>query len=282
MTTAPLRRRSALYMPASNPRAIAKARSLPCDVVILDLEDAVAPGEKAAARATMVAECRVGGFGDRALVVRINGLDTPWGTADAEAVAGLALDAVLVPKIASDRDLVAARAAIGPDGPALWAMIETCAGILALPGIVAAASSATLTALVAGTNDLAKEMRCRPGTDRMPLIHALAATVTAARAAGLLALDGVCNALDDPDRLAREALQGATLGFDGKTLIHPSQIAAANSAFGPAPEQVAWAHRVVDAFADDANAARGAIRLDGAMVERLHLEEAKAILALAG
>jgi len=282
MTTAPLRRRSALYMPASNPRAIAKARSLPCDVVILDLEDAVAPGEKAAARATMVAECRAGGFGHRALVVRINGLDTPWGAADAEAVAGLALDAILVPKIASDRDLVAARAAVGPEGPALWAMIETCPGILALPGIVAAASSATLTALVAGTNDLAKEMRCRPGTDRMPLIHALAATVTAARATGLLALDGVCNALDDPERLAREALQGATLGFDGKTLIHPSQIAAANSAFGPAPAQVAWAHSVVDAFADDANAALGAIRLDGAMVERLHLEEARAILALAG
>ena len=275
------RRRSALYMPASNPRAIAKARNLPCDVVILDLEDAVAPDEKAAARDRVVAEVAAGGFGARELVVRVNALDTVWGADDIAAMRDIGVDAVLVPKIASAADLAAVRAALGIDGPPIWAMIETCGGVLELPAIARAARESRLTALIAGTNDLAKELRCRPGIDRTPLVPALMAIVTAARSAGLVALDGVCNALDDPARLAAEAEQGASFGYDGKTLIHPAQIAAANTAFGPTPDQLAWARRVVAAFADGANADKGAIRLDGEMVERLHLAEAKAMLALA-
>lgn len=275
------RRRSALYMPASNPRAIAKARSLACDVVILDLEDAVAPDEKAAARDRVVAEVGTGGFGTRELVVRINALDTPWGADDIAALRSIGIDAVLVPKISGAADLAAVRAALGTDGPPIWAMIETCGGVLELPAIARAAAGSRLTALIAGTNDLAKELRCLPGVDRMPLIPALMAIVTAARAAGLVALDGVCNALDDPARLAAEAEQGVGLGYDGKTLIHPAQIAVANTAFGPAPDQLEWAQTVVAAFADGATADKGAIRLNGEMVERLHLAEAEAMLAQA-
>lgn len=274
------RRRSALYMPASNARAIAKARGLACDVVILDLEDAVAPDEKARARDQALAAVREGGFGPRELVVRINGLDTPWGTEDAAVFAGETVDAILVPKVSGTGDLSAARAALGADGPAIWAMIETCDGILSLPDIADAAGRHRLTALIAGTNDLAKAMRCRPGPDRLPLLPALAQTVTAARAAGIAVFDGVCNAIDDPDRLAAECAQGAAFGFDGKTLIHPSQIDVANAAFGRSAEDIAWARRVIAAFADAGNADKGAIRLDGEMVERLHLAEAEAIVSL--
>ncbi len=273
------RRRSALYMPASNARAIAKARTLDCDVVILDLEDAVAPDEKAAARGRVVEAVREGGFGGRELVVRVSGLGTPWFTDDVAAVRAIGLAAVLVPKVSSVADLTAVRAALGEGGPPIWAMIETCAAILALPTLTAAAAETGLTALIAGTNDLAKEMRCRLGTDRMPLIPALAATVMAARAAGIVALDGVCNALDDTTRFAAECAQGAMLGFDGKTLIHPSQIDIANAGFGPSEEELAWARKVVAAFEDAENADKGAIRLDGQMVERLHLVEAEAMLA---
>ena len=267
--------RSALYLPASNERAIAKARTLTCDAVILDLEDAVAPEQKAAARARAVAALD-DGFGDRTVVVRINGRDTPWGADDAAAVRKAA--AVLVPKVSGPADLAAARAAIGP-GPALWAMVETCAGVLALPAIAAAARENGLAALVVGTNDLAKEMRCRPDAARTPLMPALTQVVLAARAAGIVALDGVLNALDDPDRLAAECRQGAMLGFDGKTLIHPGQIAAADAAFGPTAEEIAWAEAVVKAFADPESTGKGAIRLEGAMVERLHLAEAERMLA---
>lgn len=273
------RRRTALYMPASNARAIAKARDLACDVVILDLEDAVAPDEKARAREQVVADVRSGGFGDRELVVRINGLDTPWGADDAAAVGAIGADAVLVPKVSRVDDLAEVRALLGADGPPVWAMIETCAGVLALPALAEAARPMRLAALVAGANDLAKEMRCRPGADRMPLIPALAGIVMAARAAGIAALDGVCNALDAPERLAAECAQGAMLGFDGKTLIHPAQLVAAHAAFGPSAKDLAWAHAVIAAFAVPENADKGAIRLDGQMVERLHLAEAEAMVA---
>ena len=274
------RRRSALYMPASNARAIAKARTLDCDVVILDLEDAVAPDEKAAARDRVVEAVREGGFGERELVVRVNGLGTPWYADDIAAIRATGVDAVLVPKVSSVADLLTVRASLGEDGPPIWAMIETCAAILELPALSVAAAETRLTALVAGTNDLAKEMRCRLGADRMPLIPALTATIMAARAAGIVALDGVCNALDDPPRFTAECAQGATLGFDGKTLIHPSQIEAANAGFGPSDEELAWARKVVAAFQDPEHADKGAIRLNGQMVERLHLAEAAAMLAL--
>jgi citrate lyase subunit beta/citryl-CoA lyase len=274
----PSRRRTALFMPATNERAIAKARTLDCDVVILDLEDAVAPDEKARARDRIAAEVHAG-FGSRELVVRINALDTPWGADDAAAVRGIGVDAVLVPKVSGVADLAAARVALGQEGPPIWAMIETCAGVLALPAMAAAAREMRLGALIAGTNDLAKEMRCRPGADRMPLVPALAAIVMAARAAGLVALDGVCNAIDAPERLAAECAQGAALGFDGKTLIHPAQIAAARAAFAPSEAELAWAHAVIAAFSAPEHADKGAIRLDGQMVERLHLAEAAAMVA---
>jgi citrate lyase subunit beta/citryl-CoA lyase len=263
------RRRSALYMPASNARAVAKARTLDCDVVILDLEDAVAPDEKAAARDRVVEAVREGGFGARELVVRVNGLGTPWYADDIAAVRTTGIAAVLVPKVSSVADLVTVRASLGEDGPPIWAMIETCAAILALPSLSAAAAETRLIALIAGTNDLAKEMRCRLGSDRMPLIPALTATVMAARAAGIIALDGVCNALDEPTRFTAECA----------TLIHPSQIDAANAGFAPSDEELAWARDIVAAFARRENADKGAIRLGGQMVERLHLAEAEAMLA---
>ncbi len=273
------RRRSALYMPASNARAIAKARTLDCDVVILDLEDAVAPDEKTAARDRVVEAVREGGFGSRELVVRVNGLGTPWYADDVAAVREIGVGAVLVPKVSYPVDLETVRASLGEDGPPIWAMIETCAAILSLPTLSQAASATRLTALIAGTNDLAKEMRCRLGPDRTPLMPALTATVMAARAAGIVALDGVCNALDDAPRFAVECAQGAMLGFDGKTLIHPSQIEAANAGFAPSEEELARARLIVATFAKPENADKGAIRLDGQMVERLHLAEAEAMLA---
>ncbi|SEN43934.1 citrate lyase subunit beta / citryl-CoA lyase [Sphingomonas gellani] len=269
-------RRSALFLPASNARAVAKARGLDADVVILDLEDAVVPEAKAAAREAAVAAVRGGGWGNRELVVRVNGLDTEWAADDLSALSGIDADAVLLPKVSSPDTLAQARALLG-EGPALWAMVETARGVLTLPAIADAGYG--LAVLVAGTNDLAREMRCRPGSSRAPLVSALTGIVLAARAAGLGVLDGVCNAIGDGDLLDAECRQGRDLGFDGKTLIHPSQIAAANTAFAPDPEEVAWAQRVVDAFAQDD---RGAIRLDGRMVERLHLEEARRTLALAG
>ncbi len=270
-------RRSALFLPASNPRAIAKARTLPCDVVILDLEDAVAPDMKDMARDAAVAAIRDGGFGTRELVIRINAVGSEWGDADLAAVAAARPDAVLIPKVGDAAALERARAVLGHDGPALWAMIETAAAVAGLGGIVGATG---LTALVAGTNDLAADLRCDPGDDRAPLLAALSAVVLHARAAGLVALDGVCNAIDDPERVARACEQGRRWGFDGKSLIHPGQIDAANAAFAPTAAEVAWAARVVAAFAAPDAAGKGAIRVDGAMVERLHLAAADRIVAL--
>ncbi len=271
--------RSALFLPASNPRAIAKARTLDSDAVILDLEDAVAPDAKDGARDAAVAAVREGGFGERRLVVRTNGLDTEWAAADLAALASAQPAAVLIPKVDDVATLTAARAALGPGVP-LWAMIETCRGILSLPAIAEAAREVGLAALIAGTNDLAKDMRLPAPPAPETLLPLRVQIVVAARAGGMIALDGVCNALDAPDRLAAECAEGRRLGFDGKTLIHPNQIAAANRGFGPSEEEIAWAQRVVAAFADPVQAALGAIRLDGQMVERLHLAEAERILTL--
>ena len=266
--------RSALYMPASNARAIDKARGLDCDAVILDLEDAVAPEAKANARAQAIAAAQAGGFGARTLVLRVNALDTEWGKADCEEAVGAGFDAVLLPKVSHPRHIATARAILGEIS--LWAMIETCGAMLALPAIAAAPG---LACLVAGTNDLAKEMRCTPGADRLPLLPHLTAIVTACRAHGLIALDGVSNVLSDTPELAAECAQGAAFGFDGKTLIHPAQIVPANRAFAPSQAQVAWAQAVIAAFALPENAAKGAIRVHGEMVERLHLAEAERVVA---
>ncbi|MDB5709526.1 MAG: CoA ester lyase [Sphingomonas bacterium] len=271
--------RSALYMPASNARAIEKARSLPADAIILDLEDSVAPDAKVLAREQAIGAARDGGFGARPLVLRVNGLDTEWGGADCRAAAGVGFDAILLPKVSHPDDLSAARALLGP--VPLWAMIETCAAMLALPAIVGAAKTHDLRCLILGPNDLAKDMRCTPGADRMPLLPHLVAIVTAARAYGLIALDGVCNAIGDTALLEAECAQGAGLGFDGKTLIHPSHIDIANAAFAPSAERIAWARRIIAAFTLPENADKGAIQLGGEMIERLHLAEAERVVGLA-
>lgn len=273
-------RRSVLYMPASNARAVEKARDLPCDVVILDLEDAVAPEQKTSARDAAVAAVRAGGFGHRELIVRANALDTEWGADDLAALGASGADAVLLPKVSDVAALHAARQALVGDTP-LWAMVETARGVVNLPEIVDASQDVGLAALVVGTNDLAKELRCRPGKTRAPLLPILTQVVLAARMAGLVALDGVINVLDEEAAIKAECAQGLEWGFDGKTLIHPAQIAAANRVFSPASAEIAWAETVVAAFDLPEHAARGAIRVEGKMVERLHLEEARRTLALA-
>jgi citrate lyase subunit beta/citryl-CoA lyase len=272
-------RRSALFLPASNPRAVAKARTLDADVVILDLEDAVAPEAKPDARAAAIAAMRED-FGRRERVIRANALDTEWGEADVAALRDAAVDAVLLPKVSDVATVARARALLGPGIP-LWIMVETAQAILDLRAIAAAAAGHGLTALVAGTNDLAKELRCRPGDARAPLIPALTHIVTAARAYGLLALDGVSNAIDAPDRVAAECEQGRDLGFDGKTLIHPSQIDPANRVFAPDADEVAWARTILAAFDAPEAEGKGAIRVEGRMVELLHRDEARRTVAMA-
>jgi citrate lyase subunit beta/citryl-CoA lyase len=274
-------RRSALYMPASNARAIEKARSLACDIVILDLEDAVAPEAKPAARDQAVEAVRAGGFGRREVVIRCNGLDTPWGADDLAAAASAGPDAVLAPKISSPADIAACDAALAaaPAHTRLWAMIETCAAVLELKAI-ASARQGRLGALVVGLNDLAKEMHGRQTPDRGPHVPVLTLTVAAARANGLIALDSVCNALDDADLLERQCRQGAEIGFDGKTLIHPGQLEIANRLFSPEPDEVAWARAVIAAFAAPENAGKGALRVEGRLAERLHLGEAERLVAI--
>jgi citrate lyase subunit beta / citryl-CoA lyase len=270
-------RRSVLYMPASNVRAMEKARSLACDVVVLDLEDAVAPEAKAEARAQAVQAIGQGGFGGREVVLRVNGLDTPWGADDLAAAARARPDAVLAPKVSSAADARAYAAPLGADLP-LWVMIETCAALFALGEIVRATTS--LEALVVGANDLAKEMRCRLDLERAPLSAALSLTVAAGRMAGLAVLDAVYNDLEDAEGLARQCRQGVDFGFDGKTLIHPNQIAAANQTFSPAADELAWARTVAAAFDAPENAGKGVLRVEGRMVERLHLDQARRLIAV--
>ncbi len=272
-------RRSALYMPGSNARAMEKARSLPCDVVILDLEDAVAPDAKVAAREAVAAALAVGGFGPREVVVRVNGLDTPWGRDDLAMFGNCGAAAVLVPKVSSAAEVRAVDALLGGE-TRLWVMIETCAAMFRLEDIAAASKDTRLDLFVAGTNDLAKEMRCVLDTGRSALATGLFLMLAAARAHGLSVLDGVFNQLDDPEGLAQQCAQGAAMGFDGKTLIHPSQIETANAAFSPAADAVAWAGVVVDAFAAPEAAGAGVLKVQGKMVELLHLEEARRTLAI--
>ncbi|MBW3558309.1 MAG: CoA ester lyase, partial [Proteobacteria bacterium] len=274
--------RSALYLPASNIRALAKARALPCDAVILDLEDAVAPEAKTAAREQALAALREG-FGERAAVLRVNGIDTPWGREDLAAAVEAKPHAVLAPKVEDPASLRTYHEALGgaPEAVQLWAMVETPRAVLNLPEIAAAADGARLAGLVVGLNDLAQALRARWTPGRAAFSGVLQATVVAARAHGLVALDAVFNDLDDAAGLEAECRQGRELGFDGKTVIHPRQIEAANRAFSPADTELAWARAVVTAFADPANAGRGALRVANGMVERLHLLEAERLLAAA-
>ena len=283
MTDTPRPRRSALYMPASNAKAIEKARSLPCDVVILDLEDAVAPEAKHTARMQAVEAVKAGGFGRREVVIRTNGLDTPWGADDLAIAAGAGADAILVPKVSSAADVKAYDAAIekAPAGTKLWAMIETCAALFALNEIAATAKDTRLTTWVMGTNDLAKEMRCHQTADRAPFWGPLSLSVAAARAHDLTILDGVYNDIENIDGLVDVCQQGVAFGFDGKTLIHPRQIEPANAAFSPSDEELAWSKTIAAAFDLPENAAKGVIRVEGRMVERLHLAQAVRLIAIA-
>lgn len=262
--------RSVLFAPAVNARALEKARGLDCDAVVIDLEDAVGPDQKAEARAAAVAAL-VEGFDGKTVAVRINGLDTPWGAEDLAVIAGTAADAVVIPKAGSAAAIEQART--GSGGKPVWAMIETLAGVLNLASI---ASAEGLEALLLGQNDLAAEMDCRPGADRAPLHLAMSLVVSAARLRGLAALDGVFNDVGDAEGFARECRQGRAFGFHGKTLIHPGQIAAANAAYSPSDEETAWAEAVVAAFADSP---AGVLKVEGRMVERLHLDQARRILS---
>ena len=276
-------RRSALYMPASNAKAIDKARTLACDVVILDLEDAVAPDAKAAAREQAVAAVKAGGFGRRELVIRCNGLDTPWGADDLAAAAAAGPDAILVPKVNDAAGVQAYDAAMAsaPGSTALWAMIETCASLFNLPQIAAASASTRMRCWVMGTNDLAKEMRARQTPDRAPFHAALSLSVAAARMYGLTILDGVYNDIDNEPGLTAICEQGVDFGFDGKTLIHPKQVEICNRVFSPSPAEVEWAKAVIAAFELPENQNKGAIRVEGRMAELLHLSQAVQLVAVA-
>jgi citrate lyase subunit beta/citryl-CoA lyase len=267
-------------MPASNARAIDKARTLACDVVILDLEDAVAPESKDVARRHAVEAIKAGGFGRREVVIRVNGLDTPWGRDDLAAAAASGVQVVLAPKVSTPDDVVAYDAALG--GPAtLWVMIETCRALFHLDAIGCRVRDTRLSAWVIGTNDLAKEMRCRLDVSRMPLLAPLCMAVAAARAHGLPILDGVFNIIEADDGLKQQCVQGADLGFDGKTLIHPRQIGAANAAFSPDADEVAWSKAVIEAFDAVEGTGKGVLRVAGQMVERLHLARARQVVAVA-
>jgi citrate lyase subunit beta/citryl-CoA lyase len=276
-------RRSVLYMPGSNARALEKARSLPADALILDLEDAVAPDAKAAARDLACAAVQAGGYGHRELVMRVNALDTPWGAADIAAAASAAPDAVLVPKPGTAADILRAAEALSnagaPDKTRLWAMVETPLAILNLKEI--ASASPRLACLVMGTNDLVKETRADLSANRRPALYWLSATVTAARAFGLDALDGVYNNFKDAAGFRAECVHGRRLGFDGKTLIHPDQVATANEVFAPPEADVAWARKVIAAFEAPENAGKGVITMEGRMVELLHAEMARRTVAIA-
>jgi len=283
--TAPAPLRSVLYMPASNPRAMAKARGLPSDAVALDLEDAVAPEAKADARAALVEEACAGGFGHRRLIGRINALSTPWGGDDLHALAGAPINALLVPKVDSEADIVMLSRAMDRAGyPAhvpLWVMIETPRAVLAIERIAATAASTRLGGFVLGLNDLAKDTGMVQAPGRAVFLPVLVQVVLAARANGLVMLDGVCNAIDDPARIESECVQARDLGFDGKTLIHPAQIDIANRVFAPAPAELDEARAIVAAFADPANAGKGALKVGGKMAELLHRDIAASLIAKA-
>ena len=274
-------RRSVLYMPGSNARALEKARSLPADALILDLEDAVAPDAKDLARSQVCDAVKAKGFGKREVIVRVNGLSTPWGEHDLKAAADAQPDAILVPKIESARELNTIEAMLGGADAAIavWAMIETPRAILNLAAI--AAAGGRLACFVMGTNDLIKEVRGVHTQDRMNLAAALGLSVLAARANGIAAIDGVYNDIQNADGFKATCTQARAFGFDGKTLIHPSQIEPCNAAFAPSAEEVAAARQLIAAFELPENKGKGAIKVDGRMVELLHAEIARGTVAMA-
>jgi citrate lyase subunit beta/citryl-CoA lyase len=280
-------RRSVLYMPGSNHRALEKAKTLDADALILDLEDAVAPDAKERARAAVVTAVKAGGYGRREIAIRINGLATPWGKEDLATAAKAGADAILIPKVASADELIAVRALLhrigAPARLALWTMMETPLAVINAAELAAAGPAATfpLTIFVLGTNDLAKETRVGMGAGRMAMLPWLSTCVLAARTASIDVIDGVFNDLGDEAGLRAECEQGRLLGMDGKTLIHPSQIGPCNEVFSPTAAEVEWSRKVIAAFEAPENAGMGAISLEGRMVELLHADMARRVVEIA-
>ncbi|MDX2308025.1 MAG: CoA ester lyase [Hyphomicrobium sp.] len=280
-------RRSVLYMPGQNARALEKAKSLPADALILDLEDSVAPEAKVEAREQVCAMVREGGYGRREIVIRPNALETIWGTGDLLAAAATAPDAILIPKVAQAGDIISAakilKSVNAPEKTRLWAMMETPQAILNAREIAATAMDPEnrLECLVMGTNDLLKESRARALDNRFAIVPWLALTVVAARAYGLDIIDGVYNDFRDETGFRSECEHGRTLGMDGKTLIHPSQVSPCNEIFTPTDEEVTWSKKIIDAFNQPANLHKGVITVEGKMVERLHLVMARRTASIA-
>jgi citrate lyase subunit beta/citryl-CoA lyase len=280
-------RRSALYMPGSNERALEKAKSIPADALIFDLEDAVAPEAKVKAREQVCAAVKEGGYGGREVVIRVNALETPWGAADIVAACEAAPDAVLVPKVIHSGDIISAAKLLqsvhAPETVRLWAMMETPMAILNARTIAATAvyKDNRLSCLVMGTNDLIKESRARALHDRFAVVPWLAMTLLASRAYKLDILDGVYNDFRDEAGLREECEKGRILGMDGKTLIHPSQVGPCNEIFSPTQEEVDWSRKIIDAFGQPENEKKGVIVVDGHMVERLHFGMAQRTVDIA-
>jgi len=285
MTVRP--RRSVLYMPGSNARALEKAKTLPVDGIILDLEDSVAPDAKETARKQVCDAVKAGGFGHREVMIRINGIDTPWHADDLSAAAHAAPDAIVVPKVSNDNTLELVGRRLLDMGTAhrtrVWAMIETPLAIFNILAIAAAArdSETRLSGFIMGTNDLAKDTRARLVPGRTPMLPWLSQCVLAARHYGIDILDGVYNDIGNAQGFTEECRQGVEFGFDGKTLIHPSQIEACNAAFSPSPDEVAWARKMIAAFDLPENKTKGVVSIDGRMVERLHADMARRTVAVA-
>ncbi len=278
----PRPRRSVLYMPAANARALEKAKAIDADALIFDLEDAVAPDAKEAAREGACAAVDSGEYGHRELTIRCNGLDTPWGRDDVAAAGAVAPSAVVIPKVSSVTELATVSALLdgagAPDTTRIWAMIETPGGIAKARTI---AGFERVDAVVMGTNDMAKELRATITPDRAALVPHLATCLVAAREAGVTALDGVYNDISDAEGFAAVCEQGATLGFDGKTLIHPSQVEPCNDAFSPSLDELDFHRQVIEAFEAAVADGRGVVTVDGKMVENLHVDEARRAIALA-
>lgn len=280
-------RRSVLYMPGSNARALDKAKEIPADALILDLEDAVAPDAKEEARAQVSSAVKGGGYGKRELVIRVNGLDTPWGRDDIAAAVAAGPHAILVPKINSASDVERAEEALSDAGAKpglqLWCMIETPLATLNIQSIAQKAREpgSRMSVWVMGTNDIAKELRAAHTPDRMPMLASLGLALVAARAYGLVILDGVYNDIKNEEGFAAICEQGRDMGFDGKTLIHPSQVGPCNKIFSPDPETVAFARKTIEAFELPENKGKGVLKVDGKMVEILHADIAKRTVAIA-
>lgn len=276
-------RRSVLYMPGANTRALEKARTLPADALIFDLEDAVAPDAKEAARGNVVAAAQSKAYGKREIAIRCNGLATPWGKADIAAIAGSGADALLVPKVESAAEVATVvsllDAAGAPSSMAVWAMMETPKGILRAEEV--AGSHPRLALFVMGTNDLVKDMRARHTPMRLPMVTALGLGMLAARAHGLTILDGVYNDIQDTEGFRAVCQQGLEMGFDGKTLIHPSQVEPCNEVFAPSVAELEMAGKIVAAFKAAQAEGKGVVTVDGRMIENLHVEQAERALALA-